>query len=269
MPVVAISTPFNIDLEFVVAGVIQRFVAWLLDTLIQVFYFIFYFQVLQDLFPYRLGNVSIVLFLLLPLAVYHFLFELLNKGQSPGKMAMRIRVVNMMGSQPSVSQLLIRLVFRSFTVIPLFLYLLAKVLNNSETGIMILLTIGVFITLALLYFTSPLGQRIGDRLADTIVIEKGARADFSATIYQEVTAVNYQLLYPEVMQLTDRDINGIRNLIGKGRPGKETRVYMERIAARIEEVLGIARKEHDAFYFLEQLLRDYNYLSVHPPVSKS
>lgn len=260
---VAINTPFNIDLEFAIAGVVQRFLAWLIDTIIQVLYFLFYMHVLDGLMPAGLGNVGLILFLLLPLAGYHFLFELLNKGQSVGKMALGIRVVNLMGSQPSVSQLLIRLAFRSFTILPLFLYVLLQALSGLESGILLMLALGVFLTVALLYFTSPLGQRIGDRLADTIVIEKGARPDFSATIYQEVTTENYEPLYPEVMRLTDRDINGIRDLIGKGHPNNETLIYMERIAGRIEEVLKIQRREPAPFEFLKQLLLDYNYLSVH------
>lgn len=259
---VAVSTPFNINLEFAIAGPIQRFVAWLLDLLLQILYVFFYFRVLAEYFPNTQERIGAILLLLLPLGLYHFLFELLLKGQSPGKLAMGIRVVNLKGSQPSVSQLLIRLAFRSFTIIPLFLYLLVQVLNSAETGLILILAMGVFITLALLYFNSPLGQRIGDRLAGTLVIVKKAKPDFSATIYQEVAADNYEPLYPEVMRLTDRDINGIRNLIGKGRPNSDAREYMERIAVRIEEVLSVKRQEYEAQDFLQQLLRDYNYLSV-------
>lgn len=259
---VAISTPFNIDLEFAIAGVVQRFIAWLLDTVIQALYFLFYFHFMVDFTAGRLELPLALVLLVLPLALYHFLFELLNKGQSPGKMALGIRVVNLNGSQPSVSQLLIRLVFRSFTIVPLFLLVLAQALNSTETGVILLLALGIFTVLAILYFTSPLGQRIGDRLAGTIVIEKNARADFSETIYQEVATDNYQPHYPEVMRLTDRDMNGIRNLIGKGYPSRDTLIYMERIAGRIEEVLGIQRKEPAPYEFLQRLLRDYNWMAA-------
>jgi hypothetical protein len=63
------------------------------------------------------------------------------------------------------------------------------------------------------------------------------------------------------MRLTDRDINGIRNLVYTKRPGRETEAYMEQVAEKIKTVLGI---ESNMFYvdFLEQLLFDYNYYTT-------
>ena len=240
----------------------QRFIAWLLDTAIQVLYFLFYVHYIDDFMPYQLQTAAAILFLLIPLALYHFVFEWLNKGQSPGKMALGIRVINMNGGQPSVSQLLLRLAFRSLTILPLLLGLLFSALGDADFILLMSLLFCVLATLAVLYFTSPLGQRLGDRLAGTLVIEKSAKADFSATIYQEVAGTGYQPLYPEVMRLTDRDINGIRNLLGKNRPNRDTLRYMERIASRIEEVLALQRQEPSAFEFLQRLLQDYNYLSI-------
>ena len=62
------------------------------------------------------------------------------------------------------------------------------------------------------------------------------------------------------MRLTDRDINGIRNLLDVKRITHESEAYMLRISMRIEDVLGIKR-EQEPFEFLAQLLRDYNYLT--------
>ena len=80
------------------------------------------------------------------------------------------------------------------------------------------------------------------------------------TIYLEIADENYQVRYPEVMNISDRDINGIRNLLDVKRITKEHEAYMQRIADRITELLGI-QTDQEPYDFLAQLLRDYNYLT--------
>jgi hypothetical protein len=62
------------------------------------------------------------------------------------------------------------------------------------------------------------------------------------------------------MRLSDKDINGIRNLLDVKRITKEHEAYTQRIAGRITEVLGITATQ-EPYDFLAQLLRDYNYLT--------
>jgi hypothetical protein len=103
-------------------------------------------------------------------------------------------------------------------------------------------------------------QGVGDKLANTLVIEDRAKAEFHKTIYLEINDESYQVRYPEVMRLTDRDINGIRNLLDVKRITKEHEAYMLRIANRITEVLDVTRTQ-EPYDFLAQLLRDYNFLT--------
>lgn len=260
MSVVSVATPFNIDLEFNIASFGRRFLAWLIDTVIQVLYVFAYVQVIDDAFEGRMRYLMIVLLLALPLSLYHFLFEVFLNGQSIGKKALGIRVVNVLGNRASISQYLIRLMFRSFTIIPLLWFVLMDVLGREQYAITLLLFTGVAITLFITFLNSKLGQRFGDRLADTIVIEEKAKAEFHKTIYQEVAEDNYQVQYPQVMNLTDRDINGIRNLLDQRRITRDTQAYMDRIATRICQVLDIQTGQ-DSYGFLHQLLRDYNWMS--------
>jgi hypothetical protein len=69
----------------------------------------------------------------------------------------------------------------------------------------------------------------------------------------------YEPVYPEVLKLTDRDINGIRNLL-TGKTNADTENYMMRVAYRIEEVLNI-KMNGEPVLFLQTLLKDYNYLT--------
>ncbi len=270
MAAVSIATPFNIDLEFEVASFGRRLVAWLIDgAILLAYWLIFSFTVVENL-PYDSGLRLLILtvFYTLPTLLYHFLMEVFFQGQSVGKMALGIRVVNFMGNQASISQYLIRLLFRSHMLVPLLAgIVIAMIFDISMKDYSMLFVVGLMVVMAaalamFLYFVmNKYGQRLGDKLANTLVIVDKAKADFHKTIYLEISDQQYQVRYPEVLRLTDRDINGIRNLLDVKRITREHEAYMDRISDRITEVLSVKR-DTDSYTFLAQLLRDYNFLTA-------
>lgn len=269
MPAVAISTPFNISLDLNIAPFWKRMLAYLIDVVLLFVYRLAYIYLIADHLPDEEGMrklVEILLFVL-PVALYHFLMEVFFSGQSVGKKLMNIRVVNFTGNEASVSQYLIRLLFRSYLLAPLAVIIIISIfydLTSADFGIVIVLFLLLFglanLGLFLYYVLNKYGQRLGDMLANTLVIETRAEADIHQTIYLEISDEAYKVRYPEVMRLTDRDINGIRNLLDVKRVTRDSEAYMQRIAARIEQVLGI-RNDQEPYDFLAQLLRDYNFLT--------
>jgi hypothetical protein len=172
-----------------------------------------------------------------------------------------------MGNEASISQYLIRLLFRAHFLVPLLTGVFVAIIfdigaANWETIMIVamLVLMGTALGMFMYYVLNKRGQRIGDTLANTLVIEDRAKADIHKTIYLEIADEDYKPRYPEVMRLTDRDINGIRNLLDVKRITKDHEVYMGRIALRITEVLGITTSQ-EPYDFLAQLLRDYNYLT--------
>lgn len=274
MSVVAISTPFNISIDLNIAPVWKRMVAFLIDGLILVVYALaMSMLVLRNI--ERAVNSEAVSFLftlflvILPVSFYHFLMEVFFSGQSIGKRAMGIRVVNFTGNEGSVSQYFLRMLFRASSISPLAAGIIASLFAElgeggigSETFILFYLALIFLVSGSMfLYFAiSKYSQRIGDKLANTLVIETHTAADIHQTIFLDINDQGYQVQYPEVMKLTDRDINGIRNLLEVRRITAESEAYMQRIASRIEEVLGIKRTQ-EPYEFLAQLLRDYNFLT--------
>ena len=71
---------------------------------------------------------------------------------------------------------------------------------------------------------------------------------------------DYQVKFPEVMKLSDRDINAIKTVL---RQARITRRYdtAHRIAIKIKDVIKV-QSEMDVQEFLETLLSDYNYLAT-------
>jgi uncharacterized RDD family membrane protein YckC len=269
MSVVSIATPFNIELEFRVSTLGKRILAWLIDAAVMLLYRLAYGFAVYEYLPDNdtLQLIIVTLTLGLPILLYHFLMEVFFHGQSIGKKLMGIRVVNFMGNEASISQYLIRLLFRSYFLVPLVASVIVALFYDVTTArweVMLIFACTILLFAALgmfLYFVlSKYGQRLGDKLANTLVIEDQAKADFHKTIYLEIADQAYQVKYPDVMKLTDRDINGIRNLLDVKRITKEHEAYMVRIAGRITEVLGITTTQ-EPYDFLAQLLRDYNFLT--------
>src|SRR3954470_11305537 len=104
MPVISITTPFNIDLEFATASVGKRILAWLIDGLILLLYRLAFNYAVYDALPDNetLRLTVLVFGLVLPFLLYHFLMEVFFHGQSIGKKALGIRVVNIMGNEASI-----------------------------------------------------------------------------------------------------------------------------------------------------------------------
>ena len=239
MSVITVTTPFNIDLEFRIAPFHKRLLAWLIDLLLMYTYvFLINRYIVAPLSAYEeLGTTITIMMILIPAYSYHLIMEVFFNGQSLGKKAMGIKVMDINGNEASFSQYLLRWLFRIFDM---------------------LMTLGAAAVLSAAL--SKYGQRLGDMVAGTVVIDSRYRTDISDTIYLEVEDTSYEAVFPEVMKLSDRDINGIRNLLDAKGTGKDTEVYMDQVAVRIKEVLKL-ETQLTPRQLLEQLLKDYNYIT--------
>lgn len=253
-----VHTPFNIDLEFAVAPILKRGAAYAIDLLITAAYaFIISNTVISKAASLdELLDASQLFLLVLPIYGYHLACELLMNGQSLGKKIMGIRVVNESGNAAGISQFLLRWIL---SIPNLASVLVAySLLYNPGMAILIgVLALPDLISMAI----SETGKRIGDRAANTVVIDLRYRSDIEHTIFREVaTKTDYVPKFPEVMQLTDKDINTLRNLLSQKRTS-DLNLYVDRVARRIEEVLNIHNNSMDAYYFFEELLHDYNFIT--------
>ena len=114
MLVVKLDTGFNIEVEFPIAPFHRRLFAWITDILILLSYLWVTGILLRNILGVGWSNEYEWVYVLyfIPYLLYHLLFEIFLNGQSLGKMAMRIKVITLEGGQPSLSQYLIRWMFR-------------------------------------------------------------------------------------------------------------------------------------------------------------
>jgi hypothetical protein len=188
----------------------------------------------------------------LPPIFYHLLCELLLNGQSIGKKAMSIQVITADGGHPSLSQYLIRWIFR-LADFPVWL-LPAVVYSALPWWCFIFIFSGIACVIM-----TPHSQRIGDLVAGTIIISTKTRTSWEDTVFTELEN-DYQPRFPQVMQLSDKDINTLKSIIETVRKKSDYDLSF-RVGERIKSKLHI-ESEQDSLDFLETLLKDYNYYST-------
>ena len=257
MTIVTVNTPFNIDLEFKVASFFKRVAAWVVDMLIITAYFFVMAQYVLPLVKMHRGveTVTGYLTVIIPVIIYQFTFEIFFNGQTLGKKVVGIRIIDKEGNEPTWGQFVIRWLLGLGNF---FVYVLPMVLLSAPYFIPFFLIIYLPDTIVLL--ASRKLQRIGDLAAGTVVIDVNYKTSIYETIYQHIEVSDYVPLFPQVMRLTDRDINGIRNLLDARTSGRETEQYTLTVVDKIKSVLSI-ETELDGRDFLQQLLLDYNYLA--------
>jgi len=183
-------------------------------------------------------------------------------GQSFGKKIMAIRVVNENGGQPGVGQLAIRWLIRTSDIMAFSLILsvpMAAANGNSRFFWQVAIPLGLFMTDVILVNASQKQQRLGDMLAHTLLIKASQKHSIQDTVFLNI-ADNYRPSFPQVMQLTDRDMNSLKSILDTAK--KRGDFNLASMATdKIKNHLKIDTNL-SPFEFLEILLKDYNYLSA-------
>ena len=256
MAEIQISTPFNIDIEFEIAAFHKRLLAYCIDFIILVLYMLSMLYLLYGGFSVGEGSYGFVLIVLvLPMLSYTMLSELWMNGQTFGKKVFKIKVVSLDGGEPTLGQYLLRwfMRFYEWAFIIFFLFW-----GNGIWGILWLIIGGL--TSIIIISVSPKSQRLGDIVAGTVVVETVTKLTVEDTIFMQVSQTGYQVKFPEVMRLSDRDINTIKNVITQAKKSNSFDMC-NRIAIKVQEILKVPTDMY-ALDFLEKIMEDYNYLAT-------
>jgi uncharacterized RDD family membrane protein YckC len=247
---VKLDTGFNIEVVFPISPFHRRMFAWCTDILLMFLYWLFCEKIVFGLLGNKIANKEWVWVLLgLPVLLYYPAMEILTNGQTVGKKLLGIRVITLEGGQASVSQYILRWLFRTVDF-PIWIF--PAIFTNALPWYCSILTfsgIGCVII-------SQKSQRIGDIIAGTIVIFTRSKTSWQDTVFTEVEA-GYRPRYQQVMRLSDKDINSLKSIIGTVKKKNDHEIAF-RIAERIKWKLSM-HSDQDSLDFLETLLKDYNY----------
>ncbi|PQB04647.1 RDD family protein [Aureitalea marina] len=228
-----IETAQNVRIEQDAAGVGERILAFLIDSLIIAAYSIATLYILGSI---DLPDDMVWVFILsigLPILLYHLLWESLWNGRSPGKAAMQLRVVKLDGSRPAFSNFLLRWLLRFIDV-------------SISSGAVALVTI----------LMNGRGQRLGDIAATTTVISEKQTGNLGRTLLMDLPE-DYQPKYPQVTVFTDREIQTIKNVLNDSRANRNYNI-IHQLSERVATVMEITPQEK-AVDFLTTVIKDYNY----------
>ncbi|RYY67968.1 MAG: RDD family protein [Chitinophagaceae bacterium] len=259
MSAIQINTVFNIDLEFETAPFHRRLLAYIIDFFILIIYLYclktFLYEALDINFNEYVG--LDILIISLPMFLYSLLCEIAMNGQTIGKKLTRIRVISLDGGKPTIGQFVLRWITKFFEWPFFFGYIVADtdtvVQNIFFTG---LLGIAVLIIISL----TPKNQRLGDLAAGTVLIDTRIDTSVHDTVFMQIDNSNYQVMFPEVMRLSDNDINTIKTVLTQAEK-RNNHDISYRVEYRIKSVLQIESDLH-TIDFLKKLLEDYNYLAT-------
>ncbi len=233
-----LETAQNVVIEQEVANVGERIAAFLIDGIILASYFFFIFFIF-GIFSNTGNNAgsAVVFIFLIPMFFYSLLCETFMNGQSFGKMAVKIKVAKLDGSEPTFGNFLIRWLFR--------------IIDNSFYGIPAIITISV----------NGKGQRIGDIVAKTSVISLKRSKTISETMFTEIED-DYAVKYPEAENLQDSDINTIKDVLNHYKKDPTNAIGISMLRQTFDAVkkkTGVETTQTPG-EFLQTLIKDYNHI---------
>lgn len=233
MDTIKIQTLQNVEIEYTLANIGERILAWIVDILILSAIVVAFFLFIN--FEYIPSNEILMFLFFIPIAMYDFLFEQFNDGQSPGKKLLKIKVIALDGTQGSIGKHFLRWLLRPIDI-------------GVSYGLAAVLTILI----------NGKGQRLGDLVAGTSVVSLKQRTKSSDTVYIQQDD-NYEVTYPTVIHLTDRDIENIRHIARESIKRNDANVSAA-LAEKVKSVLQITTEQSD-LDFLRTIVKDYSHLT--------
>ncbi len=239
MQTIEIRTTQNVTIEYELTSLRERFFAFFIDGLIVgMIYFVVMIILANTVGDILFENPMLISLMLIGIFVFYQLFsEILADGQSWGKKAMGTKVVRLDGKEPNLSDYLLRAVFHIIDSI---------------------MSLGILA--ALMISSSNKNQRLGDMTANTTVIRIKFNLRFRLEDILKINTIeDYEPTYPEVRQLSEKDMLLIKTIISRYRKhrNKAHREVINELVGKLVQQLDISEPPRDKIAFLKTLIRDY------------
>ena len=240
MKTIEFTTAQHVKIEYELASTGQRLAAAVIDLFTFGVYFVIVGAAMgQSMFRLDIGTSKFVMLLLLrlPWVFYSPIIEYLTRGQSLGKFTLGIRVVKLSGENAGLREYFTRWVFRVVDIWFGFGFLAILFSSTSERG-----------------------QRLGDTMANTIVIRKKSSTRYNLkNVLGIKNKETHKTTYQEVIRFTDEDMMLIKNTIKRleNHPSQETKTFAIELAHKTAEHMGLTETPTKKVAFLRTVLLDY------------
>lgn len=230
-----VNTPQNVNIEYSLASVGSRILAIGLDYVIMISYVILMVKFMDLAFRQTLDSwdyFGLLILFLLPVLFYHLWMETYFQGQTLGMKVLKLKVVKLDGSRATIYEYFIRWAMNLVDVWMLsgLIGLMAIVLSKKS-------------------------QRIGDLAAGTTVISLKPRLNLIETVYEDLKNT-YVITYPQVIKLTDKDINIIKSSYTSAMKKGDIAV-IQKLGEKIKNVLEIQEIKGDYQTFIQTVIQDH------------
>lgn len=235
---IEINTTQNVRITYEVAHLGDRISALLIDLLI-----VGGGALISMLFSAIIAGEAITYvfyILIVPFACFYTLVsEIMMKGQTLGKRALKILVVKLNGEEAKPSDFFLRWIFRLIDIY---------------------LSLGIIATVFV--SASKKGQRVGDLVSETALIRiKPASRMSLSEIEERNDASNYEVTYPQVTKLKEADMLIIQNVLKRYEKYNNTahREVLFELVNNVKKKLDINDQEinEESIKFLTRLIKDY------------
>jgi uncharacterized RDD family membrane protein YckC len=235
---VAIHTTQNVVIDYTPAGLGNRILSGLLDFVFKWTYIVTMLVILLVTKAFdaksETGIVVLIIIIALPYLFYDLLFEIFMQGQTLGKKIIKIKVVKLDGTQPSVSSYLLRWLIRIFEIDLLY-------------GLLAIISIA----------SSKNKQRLGDMAAGTTVILVRPEVTLKDTILQTQQKPEYKIIFNQVVNLAEKDIEIMKEVYEFYMQTGNTEA-LAKLTAKVKQKAGIQTTMKDG-ELISTLMKDYNH----------
>lgn len=228
-----VNTPQNVQIEYNIAVLGPRILAFIIDMVLRFAYMYLIFEILENVrFEddwLEMGTYSL---LLLPSLIYPVLLETIMNGQTIGKWVTQIRVVQMDGQAASFYNYFTRWLIGIFEITITFCSV-------------------AFFTIIL----NKKGQRLGDIAANTVLISLKSKLDLHQTIFKDLDD-NYVIRFPEVSKLSDRDINIVNDNFQRALNSDNYEI-LEALTRKLEGIMDVKSDGLGFIDFIKIVIQDH------------
>ena len=238
MATIDINTTQNVIIQYSLASLRDRILAYILDatTMFAIYYLMS--LVLQGFLGAGESIVFAEYLILLPFLIFYTLaWEIFANGQTLGKRILGLRVARVDGQQAQISDYILRW---SMRCVDIYLSLggVASVLISSTEN----------------------QQRLGGMLSNTVVLRLKPETELGLKdILRINTLSNYEPQFPQITQMKEEDMLLIKSAVERYMHYRNDahREAIKELCQRISDELNIPVPEKGKLDFLKTLIKDY------------